>query len=75
MLKYIKNLFKRDEDPTLTKLRKLFKGSYKGLNDTEQAVLMLRLSGMSAKGVCTALDLSETQVYNTELKLLEKLAK
>jgi len=75
MLSFLKSLFKRDEDPNLALLRKKFKGTYKGLNDAEQAVLMLRLSGMSSKGVQTALDLSETQVYNLEMKILEKLSK
>lgn len=75
MLQYIKNLFKRDQDPNQTRLRKLFKGSYKGLNDTEQAVLMLRLSGMSQNGVQRALEMSPEQLHRVELKLMEKLAK
>lgn len=77
MINYIKNLFSKqvDNDPNLTVLRKNFDGSYRGLNDAEQAVLMLRLTGMSKAGVCSALDLSEKEVYNIELTLLKKLTK
>lgn len=77
MINYIKNLFSKqvDNDPNLTVLRKNFDGSYRGLNDAEQAVLMLRLTGMSKAGVCRALDLSEKEVYNIELTLLKKLTK
>lgn len=73
MLTYIKNLFKRDEDPNLTALKKHFKGSYKNFNDDEQAVLLLRLSGASQDKVAVALDMSLTRLNAVETGLIAKL--
>lgn len=73
MLNYIKNLFKRDEDPNLTALKKYFKGSYKNFNDDEQAVLHLRLSGASQLVVAGALGMSLSRLNAIETGLIAKL--
>lgn len=73
MLTYIKNLFKRDEDPNLTALKKYFKGSYKNFNDDEQAVLHLRLSGASQVDVAIALDMGLQRLKTIEAGLIAKL--
>jgi hypothetical protein len=75
MLNFIRNLFKKDEDPNLTTMKKYFKGTYKGFDDLEQAVLMLRLSGESQTKVCVALELSIRKLNSVEESIIRKLTK
>jgi DNA-directed RNA polymerase specialized sigma subunit len=77
MLNFIKGLFRKEEDldPMLTELRTQFRGNWKRLDDDEQAVLALRLSGLQQDSIAIALSLTIAQVKQLEAQVLEKLKK
>lgn len=75
MLNYIKNLFKKDPDPNLTALRKAFDGNYKAFEDLEQAIILLRLSGMQQADAANLLNITEAKLQQTEQKILKRLKK
>lgn len=75
MLNFIKNLFRKDIDldPMRTELQKQFKGNWRRLTDDEQAVLMLRLTGLAPDQVAVALSLTNAQVKQLEAQILDKV--
>lgn len=75
MITFIKNLFKKDPDPSLTAMRKHFSGTYKGLTDVEQAVLLLRISGHTQQDTAAMLQLSTQKLSSTEQGIIRKLQK
>ena len=75
MLKFIKNWFKKEEDPNRAAMIKHFKNSFRGFDDTEQAVLMLRLSGATQEQTCIALDLTLSKLEIVEQQIIGRLKK
>lgn len=77
MLQFIKTMFSKviKQDTNQILMRKYFKHSYKNFDDTEQAVLMLRLSGISAERTAELLDLPLQKLETVEQNIIARLKK